>query len=455
MKKILLSFVLLLGGVLFANAQTSLSLFPGWGTSIDGFPNPLTGDVVFYFKNNYATVNADITTEINISEYPSFEIVLADDAPVGKLQIHLKTDKGEKWTGAINTKTYKKDFIEIVAAGSTKVTELDLQACDEADLGKVEIKAWNLVKGENKTPLGYKMKSADWVGGIISPSGNIIKFTGGEQYNDVSFYGAEGLYFPRFRFTISTDEFPSVILKINIKTTEQELYKTITPGTATCSLDVDMTTGEKITKIRIFADETYTPFSLKNVSATIQEVAPVEIGEYEWATFVSDKALDFTGSDIKAYAVTGHSGTAITKSDALTKVPANTPLLLNAAKGSYNIPVISTASAIGTNLLKAGTGSAISKESGKTKYVLGVTDGKAQFQKINATAATVPTGKAYLEFNEVIEARSLDFDDEGTTAIKNMKVGENDNIYYDLQGRRVLYPKNGLYIVNGKKVILK
>ena len=454
MKKILLSFVLLLGGVILANAQTSLSLFPGWGSSIDGFPNPLTGDVVFYFKNEYATVNADITTEINISEYPSFEIVLADDAPVGKLQIHLKTDKGENWTGSINTKTYKKDFIEIVA-GSTKVTELDLQACNEADLGKVEIKAWNLVNGENKTPLGYKMKSADWMGGIISPSGNIINFTGGGQYNDVSFYGAEGLYFPRFRFTISADEFPSVILKINIKTTEQELFKTITPGTASCSLDVDMTTGEKITKIRIFADETYTTFSLKNVSATIQEVAPVEICEYEWATFVSNKALDFTGSDIKAYAVTGHSGTAITKSAELTKVPANTPLLLNAAKGTYGIPVAESASSIGTNLLKAGTGSAISKESGKTKYVLGVTDGKAQFQKINATAATVPTGKAYLEFNEVIEARSLDFDDEGTTAIKNMKVGENDNIYYDLQGRRVLYPKNGLYIVNGKKVILK
>jgi len=28
-------------------------------------------------------------------------------------------------------------------------------------------------------------------------------------------------------------------------------------------------------------------------------------------------------------------------------------------------------------------------------------------------------------------------------------------VYYDLQGRRVLYPKKGLYILNGNKVIIK
>ena len=39
--------------------------------------------------------------------------------------------------------------------------------------------------------------------------------------------------------------------------------------------------------------------------------------------------------------------------------------------------------------------------------------------------------------------------------IQQIKVGTSDNIYYDLQGRRVLYPQKGLYIVNGKKVMLK
>ncbi len=186
--------------------------------------------------------------------------------------------------------------------------------------------------------------------------------------------------------------------------------------------------------------------SLKSTSVTISE--------YEWATFVSDKALDFTDSDVKAYVVTGHTGTAIEKNNDVKKIPANTPLLLNAFKGSYIIPVTAEPGTITTNKLKAGDGSAISQESGKTKYVLGVDGGNAQFQKIVSTPATVPVGKAYLEFNEVIESRTLGFDDE-VTGIKNIKVGTEDNVYYDLNGRRVLYPTKGLYIVNGKKVVMK
>ena len=188
---------------------------------------------------------------------------------------------------------------------------------------------------------------------------------------------------------------------------------------------------------------------LKNVAVTI--------GEYEWATFVSDYALDFTGSDVKAYLVLGHTGTALTKSQITGTVPANTPLLLNAAKGNYTIPAVASSTTnVSTNLLKAGAGAAVSAESGKTKYVLSVTAGKAEFQKINTTAATVPTGKAYLEFNEAIEARSLDIDEGGTTAIDVIsKKQDASGEYYDLQGRRVAQPKKGLYIVNGKKVIIK
>ena len=37
---------------------------------------------------------------------------------------------------------------------------------------------------------------------------------------------------------------------------------------------------------------------------------------------------------------------------------------------------------------------------------------------------------------------------------EGLKVNGSE-VYYDLQGRRVLYPTKGLYIVNGKKVILK
>lgn len=189
-----------------------------------------------------------------------------------------------------------------------------------------------------------------------------------------------------------------------------------------------------------------------------QETVDATVGTYEWATFVSDKALDFTGSDVKAYIVTGHSGSAITKSDALTTVAANTPLLLNASEGTYVIPVAASGTDYSaTNLLKAGNGSDISPLASQTAYVLSAEDGAAKFVKVGSIKPAVPTGKAYLLFNEEIAAREfLDIDIDGvSTGIKNMKVGSEDNVYYDLQGRRVLYPTKGLYIVNGKKVVIK
>ena len=393
-----------------------------------------------------------------MADYPSFEIVLSEDSPVDKLQIKITTDKGDGYSGTINNTTYKNAYT-FAEAGSTKVTHLGLLANNVENLGKVEIKEFNLIdKDDKKIPLVYLMES--YSGSITSPA-NVLKFTEGGQWNFANITGAEGKYFPRFRFTISADEFvPNLQVKINTEihdSNDNAYYNNIPAGTEPYSFDIEMEKGDKITGMVIHLTEAASsPFTLTNLSATIQEIIPVEIGEYEWATFVSSKALDFTGSDVKAYAVTGHSGTTVTRSEALTKVPANTPLLLNAPKGSYNIPVIESAEAIGTNLLKAGTGAAVSAESGKTKYVLSVTAGKAEFQKINTTAATVPTGKAYLEFNEAIEARSLDIDEGGTTAIDVInKKQDASGEYYDLQGRRVAQPKKGLYIVNGKKVIIK
>lgn len=70
--------------------------------------------------------------------------------------------------------------------------------------------------------------------------------------------------------------------------------------------------------------------------------------------------------------------------------------------------------------------------------------------------------KAYLETAENIAptpgARvALIFDDGETTGVKEVKglKAETKGEYYDLMGRKVAHPTRGLYIVNGKKVIIK
>ena len=159
--------------------------------------------------------------------------------------------------------------------------------------------------------------------------------------------------------------------------------------------------------------------------------------------------LDFTETDVKAYIVSSISDNAANL-ELAGEVAANTGVILvGEANVTYDIPVIASTSEIfDDNLLKPGDTTV--EES--SAYVL--SDGKFKL----FTGTVIPWGKAYLP-KSVVDAAgahelSLNFGGDAT-AIKNIKVGTEDNVYYDLQGRRVLYPTKGLYIVNGKKVIVK
>ena len=77
-------------------------------------------------------------------------------------------------------------------------------------------------------------------------------------------------------------------------------------------------------------------------------------------------------------------------------------------------------------------------------------------------AVTLGAYRWYLEINPSDENTTATFsfgrfdDVEGTTGLENVKVEIVDNdVYYDLSGRRVENPKKGIYIKNGKKVYVK
>ena len=64
--------------------------------------------------------------------------------------------------------------------------------------------------------------------------------------------------------------------------------------------------------------------------------------------------------------------------------------------------------------------------------------------------------KAYLAVPEVEAAKGYPFGGDAT-GIEGLNVNDNDNVneVYDLQGRRVVRPAKGIYIVNGKKIVVK
>ena len=83
------------------------------------------------------------------------------------------------------------------------------------------------------------------------------------------------------------------------------------------------------------------------------------------------------------------------------------------------------------------------------------------FYKLNNTVTTIPGNKAFLVLtNAEAQAKGfvLEFEDGSTTGIETIESSKNsteDGVYYDLQGRRVENPTRGVYIVNGKKVVIK
>lgn len=78
--------------------------------------------------------------------------------------------------------------------------------------------------------------------------------------------------------------------------------------------------------------------------------------------------------------------------------------------------------------------------------------------EVTASGTSAPF-RAYFKpdiYDATVGSLAIGTDEDNViTGISNIKVGTDDNTYYDLQGRRVLYPKKGLYILNGKKVIIK
>ena len=83
------------------------------------------------------------------------------------------------------------------------------------------------------------------------------------------------------------------------------------------------------------------------------------------------------------------------------------------------------------------------------------------FYKVKSNVTNIPGNKAFLVLtNAEAQAKGfvLEFEDGGTTGIETIessKYSTEDGVYYDLQGRRVENPTRGVYIVNGKKVVIK
>ena len=164
--------------------------------------------------------------------------------------------------------------------------------------------------------------------------------------------------------------------------------------------------------------------------------------------------MDFDGTGLTAYKATAATKAEVTMIP-VTAVPAGTPLVLKkGTEASYDVPVAASADAITDNLLKASDGVTPIGGDGVWDYIL--SDGLFY----HASAGVLPEGKAYLHLTEAPasgDARELvmSFGDEATGIDSVTRDALTNGKVYNLQGQEVKNAQKGIFIVNGKKVVLK
>ena len=273
-----------------------------------------------------------------------------------------------------------------------------------------------------------------------------------------------------YSITIHSMQNGSVVAsKTSDITAGEEITLTVTPnsGYQLTSLNVKDANDATIT---VSDNNTFTmPASNVTISAIFSLISVrteyASIGNWGYATFSSGSALNFANvTGIKAYVATSVDNQQVTLTQVMGTVAEGTGLVIirddNNSDLVFEIPVVQSGSEYNNNLLVPGYGNPLTLSNSYTDYVLTVKDGEVKFAEVwsEKHLPTIDVGKAYLHIPATNGAHTRSLSvviDNGTTGINGVENEQRENVIYNLRGQRVENPTKGLYIINGKKVIIK
>lgn len=187
---------------------------------------------------------------------------------------------------------------------------------------------------------------------------------------------------------------------------------------------------------------------IKTISVTYTNNFKKSIGADKWATWVAPYNLTVP-SGVTAYIATKSTSDKVVLTS-VEKIKGGTAVILNGNNAEYTFDVTTESVDYSkTNLLQISDGNV-----SNGVFVLAKKNDTVGFYKW--AGGTLGEGRVYLDA-PAAGARDFigfDFEDEMTTGINEVKIA-NNNEYFNLGGQRVAQPKKGLYIVNGKRVIIK
>ncbi len=234
-----------------------------------------------------------------------------------------------------------------------------------------------------------------------------------------------------------------------------------TQKTAACEIDANSKLiGKKSFVVKISNKKyiwTLSSIVVTRANATVESVSFSEA--MGMCTYSNNYyAVDFSKTAAKAYIITGVDDKSMLICKKVTKVPAQTGVLLVGDKGASVSPEATCeADDVTGNLLVADDGTTTADDH---TYILTIKDGKAGFYKSSSTR-TLTAGKAHLSYTKIQSSKffSMYFEDDSTTGVGMVAPATpavaSNSVIYNLAGQRVDKGYKGVVIVNGKKYIQK
>lgn len=326
------------------------------------------------------------------------------------------------------------------------------------------------------------------------------------QYGNPTFSGTDVLVIGSssnaiYEFSLTTNNVPGVITKVTVKvfsfvngtykiTTSIDGHKLgdtqffgMNPADYTFE-NTNNYTGEL--KIKCEQYNAYNRICLKSIEIEYVPTAPepdeatITIGESGYATYASNKALDFrqgqvtddedNDATIVPYVVTSYytnSTVGILKAGgnfgSEKIVAANTGLIIKGDPGTYHVKYSDTVGNYFANLLVPVTKSITLQPNDEnyTNFVLGIKDGTVNFYKLQNAGSFGPN-KAYLQIptifissNNINSFSLMELEEEDISGIDEINEKATADDWYTLNGIRIDKPnRKGIYLHGGKKVVV-
>ena len=302
--------------------------------------------------------------------------------------------------------------------------------------------------------------------GVVTIKGagtTIIKaiFTGDDTYNRAEASYTLTVTEATYAITILEPENGQITVSATEATANTTITITATPNDGYKLSAVSVKAGD--TNIEVSGTGNARTFTMPaqdvTISATFDVIPTVEAkieSSTGFATFCSSQPLDFTGiTTLEAYYAKTVEDGNVYLLRVYGTVAANTGLVIKGA--TTRIPVVESGDNLVGNLLIGVTTNTEVKAA--TDYVLTEKNNVAVFAQTGVNAATVSAGHAYLRVSAAkARTRTIGIGGEGTTGIDNTFIDnceQGEMVIYNLGGQRVKNAAKGLFIINGKKKILK